>query len=78
MMNMIWVCKDLMVILQIVQWKMVSTDDLYYVAVIDEIQIIADPCRGYAWTEALLGLKADEIHLYGDLSVLSICLNDLC
>ncbi|KAK7853933.1 hypothetical protein CFP56_034112 [Quercus suber] len=27
-----------------------------------------DPCRGYAWTQALLGLKADEIRLYGDLS----------
>ena len=51
---------------------MVSTDELYDVAVIDEIQVMADPCRGYAWTRALLGLKADEIHLCGDPSVLSI------
>ncbi|KAL7116219.1 hypothetical protein ACP275_04G229300 [Erythranthe tilingii] len=52
--------------------EMVSTDELYDVAVIDEIQMMADSCRGYAWTRALLGLKADEIHLCGDPSVLEI------
>ncbi|XP_068636622.1 DExH-box ATP-dependent RNA helicase DExH18, mitochondrial-like [Aristolochia californica] len=52
--------------------EMVSTEELYDVAVIDEIQMMADPYRGYAWTRALLGLKADEIHLCGDPSVLNI------
>lgn len=52
--------------------EMVSTDYLYDVAVIDEIQMMADQYRGYAWTRALLGLKADEIHLCGDPSVLDI------
>uniref|UniRef100_A0A6N2L6X8 RNA helicase n=1 Tax=Salix viminalis TaxID=40686 RepID=A0A6N2L6X8_SALVM len=52
--------------------EMVSTEELYDVAVIDEIQMMADSCRGYAWTRALLGLKADEIHLCGDPSVLDI------
>ncbi|KAL2501967.1 ATP-dependent RNA helicase SUV3L [Forsythia ovata] len=52
--------------------EMVSTDELYDVAVIDEIQMMADSARGYAWTRALLGLKADEIHLCGDPSVLNI------
>ncbi|KZV47813.1 hypothetical protein F511_40551 [Dorcoceras hygrometricum] len=52
--------------------EMVSTDELFDVAVIDEIQMMADPCRGYAWTRALLGLKADEIHLCGDPSVLNV------
>ncbi|CAL5371571.1 unnamed protein product [Camellia sinensis] len=52
--------------------EMVSTDELYDVAVIDEIQMMADTYRGYAWTRALLGLKADEIHLCGDPSVLNI------
>lgn len=52
--------------------EMVSTDHLYDVAVIDEIQMMTDPFRGYAWTRALLGLKADEIHLCGDPSVLNI------
>ena len=51
---------------------MVSTEELYDVAVIDEIQMMADQTRGCAWTRALLGLKADEIHLCGDPSVLSI------
>lgn len=52
--------------------EMASTQELYEVAVIDEIQMMADPHRGYAWTRALLGLKADEIHLCGDPSVLDI------
>ncbi|CAJ1946967.1 unnamed protein product [Sphenostylis stenocarpa] len=52
--------------------EMASTQELYDVAVIDEIQMMADPYRGYAWTRALLGLKADEIHLCGDPSVLDI------
>lgn len=55
--------------------EMVSTEELYDVAVIDEIQMMADSCRGYAWTRALLGLKADEIHLCGDPSVLDIVKN---
>ncbi|KAK2968047.1 hypothetical protein RJ640_003781 [Escallonia rubra] len=52
--------------------EMVSTNELYDVAVIDEIQMIGDPTRGYAWARALLGLKADEIHVCGDPSVLDI------
>ncbi|KAE8694338.1 ATP-dependent RNA helicase SUV3L [Hibiscus syriacus] len=52
--------------------EMVSTEELYDVAVIDEIQMMSDPYRGYAWTRALLGLKADEIHLCGDPTVLNI------
>ncbi|WOL20289.1 ATP-dependent RNA helicase SUV3L, mitochondrial [Canna indica] len=55
--------------------EMVSTEECYDVAVIDEVQMMADPTRGYAWTRALLGLKADEIHLCGDPSVLKIVKN---
>lgn len=32
-------------------------------AVIDECQLIADDCRGWAWTNALLGIKAEKIHV---------------
>ena len=32
-------------------------------AVIDECQMIADPQRGYAWTRAILGVLAPEVHL---------------
>ena len=33
------------------------------VAVIDECQMIADRQRGYAWTRAILGVPAPEVHL---------------
>ena len=36
------------------------------VAVIDEIQMIADDQRGWAWTAALLGVAAKEVHLCGE------------
>jgi len=36
------------------------------IAVIDEIQMIGHKERGWAWTQALLGLKAKEIHLCGE------------
>lgn len=36
------------------------------VAVIDEIQLIADRQRGGAWTDAIFGLCAKEIHLCGE------------
>lgn len=35
----------------------------YDVAVIDECQMIADGQRGYAWTRAILGVLAPEVHL---------------
>lgn len=44
----------------------------YDVAVIDEIQMIADPARGHAWTRALLGLRAREIHVCGGLEALDV------
>lgn len=35
----------------------------YEVAVIDECQMISDQERGFAWTRAILGVQAEEIHL---------------
>ncbi len=35
----------------------------YDVAVVDECQMIADGQRGYAWTRAILGVLAPEVHL---------------
>lgn len=40
--------------------------------VIDEIQMLTDPQRGWAWTRALVNIQADEIHLCGDHSVLEL------
>jgi ATP-dependent RNA helicase SUPV3L1/SUV3 len=39
----------------------------YDVAVIDEVQLLADSQRGDAWTRAILGLPCPEIHLCGAL-----------
>ena len=36
------------------------------VAVIDEIQMIGSPDRGWAWTQAFLGVNAKEVHLCGE------------
>lgn len=46
--------------------EMTSLTTPYEVAVIDEIQLVRDPGRGWAWTRALLGLMAEEIHLCGE------------
>lgn len=46
--------------------EMVSVDAPYDVAVIDEIQMIGSEERGWAWTQAVLGLKAKELHLCGE------------
>jgi len=46
--------------------EMLSLDKRYDVVVIDEIQMIADSQRGPAWTAALLGTAADELHLCGE------------
>uniref|UniRef100_A0A8C1ER73 ATP-dependent RNA helicase SUPV3L1, mitochondrial n=2 Tax=Cyprinus carpio TaxID=7962 RepID=A0A8C1ER73_CYPCA len=46
--------------------EMCNVTTPYEVAVIDEIQMIKDPARGWAWTRALLGLCAEEIHVCGE------------
>ncbi|PRD30914.1 UNVERIFIED_CONTAM: ATP-dependent RNA helicase SUV3-like protein [Trichonephila clavipes] len=52
--------------------EMVSVENKYEVAVIDEIQMIKDPGRGWAWTRALLGLVADEIHICGEAAAIDL------
>ena len=46
--------------------EMVPTNKVVEVGVIDEIQMIGDVDRGWAWTQALLGLRAKELHLCGE------------
>lgn len=40
-------------------------EQVYDVAVIDEIQMIGDSQRGAAWTRAVLGLQCKELHICG-------------
>lgn len=42
------------------------------VAIIDEIQMIGDEQRGWAWTQALLGVQAKEVHLCGEERAVSL------
>lgn len=42
------------------------------VAVLDEIQMLGDLERGWAWTRALLGLAAREVHVAGDPGALPL------
>jgi len=42
------------------------------VGVIDEIQMIGDPQRGTAWTQAVIGSLCEELHLCGEESVVEL------
>ncbi|KAJ1622093.1 hypothetical protein T492DRAFT_336901 [Pavlovales sp. CCMP2436] len=46
--------------------EMASISTRYDLAVLDEIQMLGHEQRGWAWTRALLGIQADEIHTCGD------------
>lgn len=46
--------------------EMVPVNVKVDVAVIDEIQMMAHKSRGWAWTQAFLGLQAKELHVCGE------------
>ncbi|PLW15115.1 hypothetical protein PCANC_13947 [Puccinia coronata f. sp. avenae] len=52
--------------------EMLSCHQFYDVVVIDEIQMIGDTFRGDAWTQAILGVQAKEVHLCGEESVVGL------
>ena len=43
--------------------EMLNDHEYFDIVVVDECQMIADPYRGHNWTRAVLGLRAEEIHL---------------
>lgn len=55
--------------------EMVSLGDSYEVGVIDEIQMIGDSNRGWAWTRAVLGSRAKELHLCGEARAVPLIRN---
>lgn len=57
--------------------EMTSLTTPYEVAIIDEIQQIRDQQRGWAWTRALLGLIAEEVHVCGEPGTIEL-LRRLC
>ena len=46
--------------------EMVPYYQMVDVAVIDEIQMIGNASRGWAWTQAVLGIQAKELHMCGE------------
>ncbi len=50
--------------------EMCDLDHVYDIAVIDEGQMLSDPDRGWAWTQALVGVAAHEIHVTGSADCL--------
>jgi ATP-dependent RNA helicase SUPV3L1/SUV3 len=52
--------------------EMAKLHEEFDCVVIDEIQMITDTQRGWAWTRALVNMNADEIHLCGDHSVFEL------
>ena len=52
--------------------EMAKMNEEFDCCVIDEIQMIKDPQRGWAWTRALIGLNSNEVHICGDDSVLDL------
>ena len=52
--------------------EMLDFEKEYDVAIIDEIQMMGDPNRGFNWTNAVMGLKAKEIHVCGDERALNL------
>ena len=60
--------------------EMAKLNEEFTCAVIDEIQMITDKQRGWAWTRALVNLHAYEVHICGDGSVLNLIkqITELC
>ncbi|AET38250.1 ATP-dependent RNA helicase SUV3 Ecym_2529 [Eremothecium cymbalariae DBVPG len=52
--------------------EMIPLNQEFDVVVLDEIQMLADEQRGWAWTNAFLGARSSEVHLCGERSVLPL------
>uniref|UniRef100_A0A1J3F9K9 RNA helicase n=1 Tax=Noccaea caerulescens TaxID=107243 RepID=A0A1J3F9K9_NOCCA len=52
--------------------EMADVTSVYDCAIIDEIQMVACKQRGFAFTRALLGIAANELHLCGDPAVVPL------
>jgi len=57
--------------------EMSDLSTLFDVAVVDEAQLLGDEHRGWAWTQAILGLRAAEVHVCGSTALLPI-LRKIC
>lgn len=54
--------------------EMMNPSHMVEVAIIDEIQMLQDEARGYAWTSALIGAPAKQVFVCGANSVTAPCI----
>lgn len=54
--------------------EMLNPNQVVDVAIIDEIQMLQDPDRGSAWTNALIGVPANSVFICGSNAVTDACL----
>jgi len=52
--------------------EMADLQSQFAVGIIDEGQLLSDRSRGWAWTNALLGLQCEELHICGSENVVEI------
>lgn len=52
--------------------EMIPMNKKFDIVVLDEIQMMSDIDRGWAWTNALLGVQAKEIHCCGEQSAVPL------
>ncbi|CAH00694.1 ATP-dependent RNA helicase SUV3 [Kluyveromyces lactis] len=52
--------------------EMIPLNRDFDICVLDEVQMLSEKDRGWAWTNAILGVRAKEIHLCGEESVLPL------
>lgn len=57
--------------------EMANVSTPFEIVIIDEIQLMKDYGRGWAWTRALLGLCADEVHVCGEAGAIDL-VQSLC
>lgn len=55
--------------------EMAPLQEVFDVAIIDEIQMLQDPQRGWAWSRALLGIAAKEVHVCGEPAAIPLVRN---
>ncbi|XP_026288989.1 ATP-dependent RNA helicase SUV3 homolog, mitochondrial [Frankliniella occidentalis] len=55
--------------------EMAPLQENFDVAVIDEIQLLQDNQRGWAWSRALLGIAAKEVHVCGEAAAIPLVKN---
>lgn len=69
--------ENLKVVMNSCTVEMVPLNSRVDVAVIDEIQMMGDEDRGWAWMQAFLGVQAKEVHLCGELRTVPL-IQELC